>query len=349
MLPEVDYLTVHTPLTDETRDLIGAEQIRIMKEGVRLINCARGGIFNTEALVEGLRSGHLGGVALDVFDCEPCTDNPLFAMPNVLCTPHLGASTEEAQANVAIEAAELLIDFFTTGAIKSSVNTSPLDPATLEDLGGHLDLAYRLGLLLAQVSEGPPIRCRLGYEGEVAQKDCRLLTAAFAAGLLEHALDLDVNIVNSPLLLRERGIEIVEQRSAEIGEYGSLITAEVVSRQRAAVASGTLFANRPRLVRKADFPLECRLEGTLMLFNHRDVPGVIGNVGSIFGRHHVNIADMSVARGSSEPGGLAVGVLTLDTPPPAEALAEVLALDPMDRAWIVRLPPAGEMPAWLGR
>jgi D-3-phosphoglycerate dehydrogenase len=310
MLPEVDYLTAHTPLT---------------------------------------KSGQIGGVALDVFDSEPCTDSPLFGLPNVLCTPHLGASTEEAQANVAVEAAQLLIDFFTSGAIKSSVNMSPLDAATLDDLGRHLDLAHRLGLLLAQVSEGPPIRCQLKYEGEVAHKDCRLLTAAFAAGLLEHALDLDVNIVNASVLLRDRGIEVVEQRSGEIGEYGSLITAEVVSRQRTAIASGTLFANRPRLVRKGEAYLECRLEGILMLFNHRDVPGVIGKMGSIFGRHRINIADMSVGRGASEPGGSAVGVLTLDSQPPAEALAEVLALDPMDQAWIVKLPPAGEMPAWLGR
>jgi D-3-phosphoglycerate dehydrogenase len=349
LLPQVDYLSVHTPLTDDTRDLIGAEEINVMKPGVRLINCARGGIFNAQALVEGLKSGQIGGVALDVFDSEPCTDIPLFGLPNVLCTPHLGASTEEAQANVAVEAAQLLIDFFTSGVIKSSVNMSPLDPATLDDLGGHLDLAHRLGLLLAQVSEGPPIRCQLKYEGEVANKDCRLLTAAFGAGLLEHALDLDVNIVNASLLLRDRGIEVVEQRSGEIGAYGSLITAEVVSQQRTAIASGTLFANRPRLVRKGESHLECRLEGILMLFNHRDVPGVIGKMGSIFGRHQINIADMSVGRGTSAPGGAAVGVLTLDSQPPAEALSEVLALEPLDRAWIVKLPPAGETPAWLGR
>jgi len=349
MLPDIDYLTVHTPLTDDTRDLIGPDEVRLMKKGVRLVNCARGGIFNVDALAAGLESGQIGGVALDVFDSEPCTDSPLFGMPNVLCTPHLGASTEEAQANVAVEAAQLIVDFFTSGAIKSSVNMSPLDPATLDELGGHLDLAHRLGLLLAQVSEGPPVRCQLKYEGEVAQKDCRLLTAAFSAGLLEQALDIDVNIVNASVLLRDRGIEMVEQRSEEIGEYGSLITAEVVSQQRTAIASGTLFAKRPRLVRKGESHLECRLEGILMLFNHRDVPGVIGKMGSIFGRHQINIADMSVGRAANAPGGAAVGVLTLDSPPPAEALAQVLALEPMERVWIVKLPPAGDMPSWLGR
>jgi D-3-phosphoglycerate dehydrogenase len=348
MLPTVDYLTVHTPLNDDTRDLIGAEEIGLMKKGVRLINCARGGIYNEQALADGLRSGQVGGVALDVFQSEPCTDSPLFGMPNVLCTPHLGASTKEAQTNVAVEAAELLIDFFTTGAIKSAVNTSPLDPAILEDLKKYLDVAYRLGLLLAQVTDAPPTSCTLRYEGDVAGKDCRPLSAAFSAGLLEHAMDCDVNLVNAEILLRERGIELLEQRSAQGGDFVSLITAEVASPQRTAIASGTLFGNIPRLVRKGDFPLESRLEGILMLFNHRDVPGVIGRIGSIFGKHNVNIADMSVGRGTSQPGGSAVGVMSLDSQPPAEALADVLALEPMQRAWIIKLPAAGQMPEWLG-
>ncbi len=150
LLPLVDILTVHTQLNEQTKGLIGAKQIQMMKKGARLINCARGGIYDEAALVEGLKSGHLGGVALDVYSEEPCTKSPLFGMPNVLCTPHLGASTEEAQTNVAVEAAELLIDFFTSGAIKQSVNMSPLDPKTLEALRGYLNVAYRLGLLLAQ-------------------------------------------------------------------------------------------------------------------------------------------------------------------------------------------------------
>ena len=348
LLPLVDYLTVHTPLTDATRDLIGKEEINMMRPGVRLINCARGGIFNSDALVEGLKSGHLGGVALDVFESEPCTDHPLFGMPGVLCTPHLGASTEEAQSHVAVEAAELLIDFFTTGTIKSSVNMSPLDHKTLESLRGYLDLAHRLGLLLAQVQRTAPTSCRLSYEGEVATKDCRLISAAFAAGLLEHALESEVSIINSQLLLRERGIELIEQRSSDIGDFSSLITAEVSSQERTAVASGTLFGSMPRLVKKGDFRLESRLEGIMMLFTHHDVPGVIGQVGTVFGKHRINIADMSVGRGTSEPGGNAVGVLALDSQPPAEALAEVLALEPLEHAWVVKLPPAGELPTWLG-
>ncbi len=349
MLPLVDYLTVHTPLNDETRDLIGTKEVELMRPGVRLINCARGGIYNEQALVEGLKSGHLGGVALDVYESEPCTDSPLFGMPGVLCTPHLGASTEEAQTNVAVEAVELLIDFFTTGAIRSAVNMVPIDPKTLEALRGYLNVAYRLGLLLAQVDHSPPLACKLRYEGEVARKDCRLLSAAFATGLLEHAMEAEVNLVNAEVLLQQRGIELVEQRSSDFGDFSSLITAEVLSDERTSIAAGTLFGNNmPRLVRKGNFQLESRLDGILMFFMHRDVPGVIGKLGTVFGKHRVNIAQMSVGRGTDKPGGAQVGVLSLDAQPPAEALAEVLALEHVSRAWIVKLPPADVLPTWLG-
>ncbi len=270
-------------------------------------------------------------------------------MPNVLCTPHLGASTEEAQTNVAVEAAELLIDFFTTGAIKQSVNMSPLDPKTLESLRGYLNVAYRLGLLLAQVDHCPPTTCRLSYKGEVAKKDTRLLSSAFAAGLLEHAMADGVNIVNAEVLLRERGIELVEQRITDIGDFSSLITAEVVSEEKTSIAAGTLFGNNmPRLVQKGDCRLESYLDGMLMIFVHRDMPGVIGKVGSIFGRHRVNIAQMSVGRPTNKPGGEAIGVLALDSRPPAEALAEIVAMPHVDAGVDRQAPAAGEYPPWMG-
>ena len=349
LMPLVDYLTVHTPLTDETRGLVGREEIASMKKGVRLVNCARGGIFDTVALVEGLTSGHIGGVALDVFDSEPCTDSPLFGMPGVLCTPHLGASTEEAQTNVAVEAAELLVDFFTTGAIKQSVNMSPLDPKTLAGLRGYLDVAYRLGLLLAQMDHAPPTTCRLCYTGDVAGKETRLLSSSFAAGLMQHALEGEVNIVNAEVLLRDRGIELVEQRSTDRCDFSSLITAEVVRPKKTSTAAATLFGNNmPRLVQKGAFRLESRLEGILFLTTHRDTPGVVGKLGEILGKHRVNIAYLSLGRETETRGGEAVGVLSLDSPPPAEALAEVLALEPILSASVVRLPAAGEHPAWMG-
>ncbi|MGA2619710.1 MAG: phosphoglycerate dehydrogenase [Thermoguttaceae bacterium] len=348
LLPLVDILTVHTPLNDQTRNLIGAKEVQMLKKGARLINCARGGIYDEQALAEGLRSGQLGGVALDVYLSEPCTDSPLFGMPNVLCTPHLGASTEEAQSSVAVEAAELLVGFFSTGTIKQAVNASPLDAMTLESLRGYLNVAYRLGLLLAQADHCPPNTCRLSYRGEVAKKDTRLLSAAFAAGLLQHAIH-GVNIVNAKVLLGERGIELIEEQSTDVGEFSSLVTAEVVSEEKTSKAAGTLFGNNmPRLVQEGDCRLESYLDGTLMIFFHRDMPGVIGKVGTIFGRHEVNIAQMSVGRPTDTPGGEAVGVLALDSVPPAAALAEILALPQVARAWIAKLPPAGELPSWLG-
>ena len=349
MLPEVDFLTAHTPLTDETRGMIGPEEIRLMRPGVRLINCARGGIYQEAALVEGLDSGRIAGVALDVFETEPCTQSPLFGRPNVLCTPHLGASTEEAQARVAVEAVELLLDFFTTGAIHQAVNVVSLDPQTLEGLRGYLNVAYRLGLLLAQVDGSQPTACKLRYQGEVAKKDTRLLSAAFAAGFLEHALDAPVNIVNAELLLEERGIALVEERSTEVGDFSSVVTAEVSGEQRTSLAAATLFGHRmPRLVQKGEFRLESALEGILCITSHRDVPGVIGKVGQVFGRHQVNIAYLSVGRRSESPGGEAIGLFGLDSQPPPEAIAEILALEPVLRASVVRLPPANQLPAWMG-
>jgi D-3-phosphoglycerate dehydrogenase len=350
MLPEVDYLTVHTPLTDQTRNLIGAEEIRLMKKGVRLINCARGGIYDEQALADGLTSGQLGGVALDVYTSEPCTESPLFGMPGVLCTPHLAASTEEAQTNVAVEAAELLIDFFATGTIKQAVNVPPLDPNTLANLRPYLNLAYRLGMLLGQVEHNPPTSCRLRYEGTVSGKDCRLLSAAFAAGLLEHAVESDMSIVNAEILLRDRGIELIEESSSQIGDFRSLVTAELETEVGTATAAATLFgASIPRLVRMGDFRLETRLEGILLLTTHHDVPGVIGRIGEVCGKHQVNIAYLSLGRRIGQPGGQAMGVFALDSEPPAEALAETLKLEPIIRASVVHLPAADKLPAWMGR
>src|SRR6185295_19353326 len=199
MLPRVDYLTVHTPLTDETRGLVGTSQLEKMKKGVRLINAARGGIYDEAALAEGLKSGRIAGVALDVYAAEPCTDSPLFGLPGVVCTPHLGASTEEAQTQVAVEAVELLVAYLTTGAIRHAVNVASLDPKTLASLRGYLDVAHRLGILLAGLEPSGLRSCRLQYKGEIAGKETRVLTAVFAAGLLQGAVE-GVNFVNAEML-----------------------------------------------------------------------------------------------------------------------------------------------------
>ena len=345
MLPEVDYLTVHTPLTDETRHLVGMDELAILKPGVRLVNCARGGIYDEKALVEGLKRGVIGGVALDVFEQEPCTDSPLFDMPGVLVTPHLGASTEEAQSQVAVEGVGLLVDFLSTGAIRHSVNSSPIDPASMEGVRGFLDLAWRLGLLLAQLEEGPPRSCSIAYRGEIASRNTRLVTAAFAAGLLESALE-DVNIVNSEVLLRDRGIELVEQSRTDPGAFSSVVAVDLVSGDRVHRAAGTLFGHAmPRLVQLEGHRLEAYLDGVLLVFTHQDVPGIIGRVGTAFGGLGVNIAQMTVGR--SAPGGDAIGVLNLDQEPAPEAVAAVLACSGVLSARVVKLPPAGQLPFWL--
>lgn len=346
MLPRIDYLTVHTPLTDETRNLFDMPQLEKIKPGARLINCARGGIFNEQALVEGLKSGKLAGVALDVYEEEPCTNSPLFGMPGVVCTPHLGASTEEAQTSVATEAVELLTDFLTTGTIRHAVNVSPLDAKTLGALKGYLNLAYRLGKLAAGLQCGSISACQFTYRGEIVDHDTRLLTSAFAVGLLEGAMAEDVNLVNAGYMLRERGIEVVEQNNAEMGAFRASMSVALTTGSETCRLTGTLFGNgMPRLVEVDDQRLEAYLDGGLLVFRHRDVPGIIGAIGTLFGQHKINIAQMAVGRES--PGGEAVGVLNLDGEPSAEALEEMLALPEISSAQFVKLPPAGELPSWL--
>ncbi|MHB8865640.1 MAG: phosphoglycerate dehydrogenase [Pirellulaceae bacterium] len=348
MLPHVDYLTVHTPLTPETKHLIGARELDLLKPGARLINVARGGIYDEQALVAGLQSGKLAGVALDVYETEPCTNSPLFGMPGVLCTPHLGASTEEAQTLVAVEAVHLLIRFLTLGEIRHAVNMVTIDPKTLRAMVGNLDVAYRLGRLLAQWHGGAASACQLQYRGEVASQDTKLLTASFCAGLLEQVLEEDVNIVNSEMLLKERGIQLTEQRDTELGDFSSSMTAEISSDGGTWSAAGTLFGKKmPRLIRLGQYRLEAYLDGVLCIFTHQDVPGMIGKVGSAFGSHNVNIAQMSVGREGATPGGTAIGVLNLDAIPPQAAIDDVLKIPSVQSVQLVQLPPAGQLAAWL--
>lgn len=346
MLPRVDYLTVHTPLTEETRGLVSAAQIEKLKPGVRLINAARGGIYDEAALASALKAGRIGGVALDVYANEPCTDSPLFGLPGVVCTPHLGASTEEAQTQVAVEAVELLTAYLTTGAIRHAVNVASLDPKTLASLRGYLDVAYRLGILLAGLEPAALKSCRVTYRGELAEKETKVLTSVFAAGLMQNALEEEVNLVNAELLLKQRGIKLTEESRSEMGSFRASMNAEIVTDATQHRATGTIFGQQmPRLVALDEFRLEAYLDGCLLVFRHRDVPGIIGAVGTTFGKHGVNIAQMAVGRAA--PGGEAVGVLNLDTEPPAEALAEVRALPAIISATVVHLPPAGELPGWL--
>ncbi len=347
LLPLVDFLTLHVPLNDQTRGMIGEAQLRQMKRGAFLINCARGGIVDEKAVVAALDAGHLGGVALDVFQEEPCTSHPLFGRDNVVCTPHLGASTMEAQEQVAIEAAELIMEYFGRGVVKQAINTVAVAPEALRDLGGFLNVAYRLGLLLSQLQADNVQRCHVRVEGEVARRDIRLLSAAVAVGLLERVVAEPVNLVNAEWLLRDRGIQLVEERSAEAGEFSSLVRVELQSPERTVIAAATLFGNLPRLVHLRDCRLESPLEGTMMILTLHDRPGVIGKIGTIFGAYHINIAQMTVGRNTDRPGGEQVAVLLLDDQPPPEALAQVRQQAPIHSVSIIQLPGRYERPWWL--
>jgi D-3-phosphoglycerate dehydrogenase len=348
LLPRCDFLTVHTPLNDETRNLIGARELALMRRGARILNCARGGIINEEALAAALRSGHLAGAALDVFVPEPPpTDHPLLNLPNVVVTPHLGASTVEAQESVASEAAQLLVDFLKRGTVQFAVNMAAVDRTELEELRLYVDMARRLGLIHAQMDHGAIRKAELNYRGEAARRSTRLITAAFTAGLLEHRLAENVNIVNAELLARERGIEIIEQTNPRKGDFSTLIKAEVTTDQKTYTAAGTLFGDQfLRLVQLGPYHLDSFMDGIMLIFTHRDVPGLIGFIGTIFGKHKVNIAQMTVGR--QLPGGEAIAVLNLDSQPPEEAIHEVRSHPQISSLSVVKLPPAGQMPAWFG-
>ena len=261
--------------------------------------------------------------------------------------PHLGASTVEAQASVAREAAQLLIDFLQRGVVQFAVNMAAVDRTELEELRLYVDMARRLGLLHAQMCHGGIRRAELSYRGEVARRSTRLVTAAFAAGLLEYRLDQNVNIVNAELLARERGIEIVEQSSPRKGDFSTLIRAEVQTDKKTYTAAGTLFGNQYlRLVQLGPYHLDSFMDGVMLIFTHRDVPGLIGYIGTIFGKHQVNIAQMTVGR--QLPGGEAIAVLNLDAPPPEEAIREVRSHPQISSVSVVKLPPPGTMPPWFG-
>jgi D-3-phosphoglycerate dehydrogenase len=344
---QCDYITIHTPLSAETRNLIGAKELAAMKPGVRLINCARGGLIDEAALIEALDSGRVAGAAVDVFEPEPPPAGlPLIAHPKVLVTPHLAASTEEAQINVAIEAARLLGDFFGTGRVRFAVNMPSLERAELEEIRLYLDLGRRLGMLHAQMDRGTAKSATLRYRGEVATKNTRLITASFAAGWMEAALDEPVNLVNAEVLARDRGIVITEEISTDPGDFGTMIQSEVTTDQKTYVAAGTLFGKEfVRLVRIGPYRLDAHLDGNLLIFTHHDRPGLIGFIGTTFGQHGVNIAQMNVGR--EKAGGDAIGVVNLDAVPPAAALEEVKAHPDILSVSLIRLPAVGATPPWL--
>ena len=348
MLPLVDYLTVHVPLTDATRNLIDEKEIAMMKDGVFLINCARGGIYNMDALLKGIESGKLGGVGLDVFPEEPFTESPLFGKPNVVCTPHLGASTKEAQMNVALEAVQLLIDYLSHGVIRQAVNFTPLDPKTLSELRGPLDLAHRLGLLAQQVAPGPVSSVKIKYRGELAKKSSALVTSSFCSGFLSGVISEEVNIVSAVPMMQERGIKLVEEKDGADTDFASIIYVELETDKGALSFAGTLFgAVIPRLIKFRNMRLDSQLDGSLLITMQKDQPGIVAALGAASAKRGVNIAQMALGRNLNAPNGLAVSVLSLDGEVPADLLPDVKTIEGVVDAISVKLPESGVYPSWL--
>jgi D-3-phosphoglycerate dehydrogenase len=321
LLARADFITVHTPQTDQTSDLIRAETIAQMKDGVRIVNCARGGIVNEQDLHDALVSGKVAGAALDVFATEPTTDSPLFGLANFICTPHLGAASEEAQEAVAVEIAQEVIDYLLRGIIRNAVNAPSVPLELVRVLQPYLTLGEKLGRLASQLSEGRLAEVRLAYRGDIASMDCASITAAGVKGILAPIHDA-VNMVSALPLARAKGVRVTETRSTEPADFASLITTTVITDRGQTEVAGTLFSRQdPRVVSIDGFRLEAVLEGLMLVFSNIDVPGVIGRIGTLLGAHQVNIAGMQLGR--QKQGGRAVSVVNVDSMIPAPVLSEI--------------------------
>ena len=286
-----DYISVHTPLTRDTKGLLNHEAFAKMKKGVMIINCARGGIVSEQDLYEAITSGKVAGAALDVFEQEPPGDHPLLKLEQVICTPHLGASTGEAQENVAVAIAEQIKEFFLAGGTRNAVNTPQISCELMSEICHYLELAERLGSFLGQITQGAMQEVIIEYRGGVAHLDTEPITLAALKGLLEPILQHEVNYVNAPILAKERGIVVKDSRSEEAQDYLNLITIHVRSTAENTLASGTLFGKKePRLVRFNNTSLEADRKGNLVLIYNEDVPGTFGSIGTSFGTHHINIS-----------------------------------------------------------
>ncbi len=318
-----DYVSVHTPLTKETKGLLNAKYFSKMKKGSMVMNCARGGIINEADLYEYLKSGHLGGAALDVFEVEPTTlENPLLSLDNFICTPHLGASTKEAQENVALAVARQLADYLIKGEVRNAVNVPSVSGEALSRLGPFLSLAEKIGMFHAQIAKGGLEEIEITYEGDVADFDTVPVTVALLKGILTPALKEEVNFVNAPVLAEERGIKVVESKSKTAEDFTNLLTVTVRASDSTNTIAGTIFGKKePRIVRINDFRLEALPEGHMLLIYNEDRPGVIGTIGITLGEAGLNIARMHVGQ---DPGhNRNVILLTVDEPVTEDVLEKL--------------------------
>ena len=325
LFTESDFITIHCPMTAETRNLINAQTISTMQNGVRILNCARGGIVNEQDLVDALKSGKVAGAALDVFEKEPPTDNPLLTMETLICTPHLGASTEEAQENVALAVAEQIADYLVRGTIKNAVNFPSIPSDQVHRLQPYITLAEKLGSFSSQIFEEGATEIVVEYHGDAATINTAPVTIAAIKGYLDPILLETVNFVNAPLIAKERGIELKEVKSSEAGDYFSMIALRIKSKDKESYVVGTLFSKKdPRIILIDSFKVEIVPDGVMLLIYNNDKPGVIGNLGNTLGKNNINIARMHFGRESA--GGMAISVVSVDSAPSSELMEEIKKL-----------------------
>ncbi len=334
---QADFITVHTPLTKETRGLINAAAFAKMKDGVRIINCARGGIVDEDALLDALQGGKVAGAALDVFSQEPPpADYPLLQLDTVICTPHLGAATDEAQINVAVAIADQVSLFLQDGVIQNAINSPALSQKLLTILEPYLVLGEKLGSFLAQITPAAPREVHIEYSGEITEYAVAPATAAVLCGVLSPVLEQTINYVNAPLIARERRIRVVESRSSTPSDFLNSITVSLHAKNSTNTATGAVFSNQAvRLVRVNSFYLEAVPEGTILMLNNQDIPGVVGLVGTLLGKMGINIAGLELGR--ERRGGQAISFIHVDDQVSTEVLAELRKLDPIISAQIIRL------------
>lgn len=321
-----DFITVHTPLTNETRNIISRPQFEVMKKGARIVNCARGGIIDEQALVEAIDSGIVAGAAFDVFTKEPpAADHPFLNHPKIIVTPHLGASTVEAQENVAVDVSEEILHILRSEPFKNAVNMPPVPANVLKKLQPYFNLGEKIGHSLGQLAEGAIREISVNYSGELTDVDTTPLTRYIVKGVLTKHLGDEVNIVNAMHLAKSRDVNIVVQQSSETKSFTNLVTVSLKTKQEERVLAGTLLTGYgERIVQIDQYPVDIAPEGTILLISHNDKPGIIGRVGTLLGNNDVNIASMQVGR--KVVGGAAIMLLTIDKPATDETIAELKKL-----------------------
>lgn len=337
LLKTSDFITLHVPLTDTTKNIINEKTFQVMKQGVSIINCARGGLINEEALYQAIKSGKVRGAALDVFEKEPPEKNPLLTLEQVIATPHLGAATQEAQENVGVSVAQQVVDALLERGIRNAVNLPSIDFETMRILRPWLILAERIGSMHAQLFGGSFREVSIRYGGEVTNFNLAPLTIAVIKGLLTPICGETVNFVNAPTIAKERGIAVNESRTTQTEDFTTFITVEVMMDHQRNLIMGTLFGNQePRIVRINEFFLEAIPKGDVLVINNEDQPGVVGGIGTILGKNKVNIAEMTLGRVEKGHKTFAMTVINTDQAVPANVLEELKAFRPIIDAKVIK-------------